>query len=297
MDSQIELAEHFERSRKHLRGVAFRMLGSASEADDALQETWLRACRSDFRELSNPTGWLTTITGRVCLDMLRRRKANREETADISEIEQFAPQAGGPDPEGEAVLADSVGLALLVVLDRLSPAERVAFVLHDLFAVPFSEIAQIVERTPAAAKKMASRARHRVQGSTTVTRPDFARQREVVDAFLGASRAGDLEGLLEVLAPDVVRRADTYALRAGEPKVLRGAQHVAEETTGNIRRARFARPVLINGSPGAVVAPAGRLLYVLEITVRDGRVSEIDITADPERLHELQLSVLDAIPV
>ncbi|MCK9872520.1 sigma-70 family RNA polymerase sigma factor [Nocardiopsis dassonvillei] len=293
MNGQIELADHFERSRRHLRGVAFRMLGSAAEADDALQETWIRACRGDFGEVSNMTGWLTTIVGRVCLDMLRSRKSRREEFMDVSDIEPLLAQDRIADPEGEAVLADSVGLALLVVLDRLSPAERVAFVLHDLFAVPFVEIAEIVERTPTAAKKMASRARQRVQGTTSVPEPDLTRQREVVDAFLDASRAGDLDGLLKVLAPDVVRRADPQALRLREPAVLRGARQVAGETANNVRRTRFARPALVNGVPGAVVAPGGRLLFVLEITVRGDRVSGIEIIGAPERLRELEISVAD----
>ncbi|GHC70461.1 DNA-directed RNA polymerase sigma-70 factor [Nocardiopsis terrae] len=291
MNNPIKLEENFQRSREHLRGVAFRMLGSAADADDALQETWLRAYRSDVSDISNMTGWLTTIIGRICLDMLRARRSRHEENAEISEIEPILSQHQELGPEDEAVLADSVGLALLVVLDRLQPAERVAFVLHDMFAVPFAEIAEIVERSPAATKKMASRARQRVRSGTDPCQPDRTRKYEVVHAFLNASRAGDLDGLLRVLAPDVVRRADAFALREGEPASLHGARPVAEETTSNSHRTRFAQPLLVDGSPGAVVAPNGRLLFVLKVEIRGDRVSEVEIIGAPERLGKLDLSL------
>lgn len=294
MNDQAQLAEHFDRSRGHLRGVAFRMLGSADEADDAVQETWLRASRADSGSVDNMTAWLTTITGRVCLDMLRSRTRRREDLADLTELDMLAPHDEAADPADEAVL-DSVGLALLVVLDTLGPAERAAFVLHDLFAVPFDEIAMIVERTPAAAKKLASRARRRVHGSADIPYADLARQRAVVDAFLAASRAGDLDALLAVLAPDVVRRADYAALRgqAKAPAEVRGARAVAEETRTNIRRARFAWPALVNGAVGAVIAPRGRLLLVLEIGVVGDRIASIDVIGDPERLKGVRLGLAD----
>lgn len=279
MGHQTELAEHFGRSREHLRAVAFRMLGSAEEADDAVQEAWLRADRAGADGIANPTGWLTTITGRVCLDMLRTRRRRGEEPLDA-----VVAGSGSAGPEDQAILAESVGLAMLVVLDRLGPAERVAFVLHDLFSVPFEEIAEIVDRTPVAAKKLASRARRRVHGSPALPAPDLALQRKVVDAFLAASRAGDLEALLAVLDPDVVRRAD------GRPE-LRGARHVAKETRTNAARARFARPALVNSSIGAVVAPGGRLLYVLRLTLEQDRVTEIDVIRYPARLRSLDLAV------
>ncbi|MEV4456864.1 sigma-70 family RNA polymerase sigma factor [Microbispora sp. NPDC049633] len=295
MNDQARLAEQFARSRGHLRGVAFRMLGSADEADDAVQETWLRACRADSGSVQNLTAWLTTITGRVCLDMLRSRNRRREDFTDLTELDMLAQHEETSDPADEAVLADSVGLALLVLLDTLGPAERAAFVLHDLFAVPFDEIAVIVERSPAAAKKLASRARRRVHGAAGVPSPDLARQRAVVAAFLAASRAGDLGGLLAVLAPDVVRRADPFALRgqAMAPAQVRGARAVAEETRANIRRARFARLALVNGAVGAVVAPRGRLLFVLELAVTGDRVTSIDVIGDPARLAGVRLGLAD----
>jgi len=292
MDNQAELAEHFDRSRTHLRAVAYRMLGSADEADDAIQEAWLRACRADAGAVANMMGWLSTIVGRVCLDMLRSRRRRREEFADLSELDLVVAH-DTPDPANEAVLADSVGLALLVVLDTLGPAERIAFVLHDLFAVPFAEIAEIVERSPATAKKLASRARHRVHGTGTAAAIDLVEQREVVDAFLAASRSGDLARLLELLAPDVVRRADSLALSGDGRTELRGARLVAEETASNIRLARFARPVLVNGSIGAVVAPLGRLALVLGFVVHGDRIAEINVIGDPVHLRQLELAVVD----
>ncbi|GGO07964.1 DNA-directed RNA polymerase sigma-70 factor [Microbispora rosea subsp. aerata] len=298
MNDQAQLAEHFDRSRGHLRGVALRMLGNADEADDAVQETWLRACRADSGSVENLTAWLTTIIGRVCLDMLRSRNRRREDFADLAELDMLAPHEEISDPADEAVLADSVGLALLVVLDTLGPAERAAYVLHDLFAVPFDEIAAIVERTPAAAKKLASRARRRVHGTAVVPSSDLARQRAVVDAFLAASRAGDLDGLLAVLAPDVVRRADPFALRgqAAASAEVRGARAVAEETRTNVRRARYAYPALVNGAVGAVVAPHGRLLLVLDIAVAGDRITSIDVIGDPIRLKEIRLGLADLTP-
>ncbi|WP_437760991.1 sigma-70 family RNA polymerase sigma factor [Sorangium sp. So ce1389] len=293
MISQAELAEQFDRSRSHLRAVAFRMLGSADEADDAVQEVWLRASRVDSSAVGNVTGWLTTILGRVCLDMLRSRRRRREELTDFSELDQVVAHDDATGPEDEMALADAVGLALLVVLDTLGPAERVAFVLHDLFAVPFDEIAEIVERSPAAAKKLASRARHRVHGAAAAPAADLARQREVVEAFLTAARAGDLSALLAVLAPDVVRRADRVALRGGAETEVRGARRVAEETVTNAGRARFARPILVNGALGVAVAPRGRLQLVLEVAIAGGRVAAINVIGEPTRLRQLQLAVAD----
>lgn len=291
MGEHDQLAERFETHRSHLRAVAYRMLGSLSEADDAVQETWLRLSRSDTSGVENMAGWLTTVVARVCLDVLRSRTSRREEPLDL--------QAPGPivhkdesDPEREALLADSVGLALLVVLDTLAPAERVAFVLHDIFAVPFKEIAPIVERSPTAAKKLASRARHRIQGTATIPDADLTRQRHVVDAFLAAARGGDMHALLAVLDPNVVRRADRAALPVGAATELRGAQAVAEETVTNSRRARFAQPALVNGTVGLVVAPRGRLFVALSLTIDDARIAEIDVIADPTRLRQLDLAVL-----
>jgi RNA polymerase sigma factor (sigma-70 family) len=292
MVDQAELSEQFDRSRGHLRAVAFRMLGSTDDADDAVQETWLRASRVDASAVVNLTGWLTTIVGRVCLDMLRARR-RREERADLAELDLLAARDDATDPEEEAVLLDSVGLALLVVLDRLGPAERVAFVLHDLFSVPFDQIAAIVERTPVAAKKLASRARRRVNGAPTAPAADLIRQREVVEAFLTASRAGDLGALLAVLAPDVVRRADRVALRGVAEAEARGARRVAEETLANVGLARFAGPALVNGTVGVVVAPRGRLLLVLELAIDGDRVAAIDVVGDPTHLRQLELAIVD----
>ncbi|WP_437641966.1 sigma-70 family RNA polymerase sigma factor [Sorangium sp. So ce854] len=293
MNSQAALAEQLDRARVHLRAVAFRMLGSADEAEDAVQEVWLRASRADPGAVANVTGWLTTILSRVCLDMLRARRRRGEQLTDLAELDQAVAHEASTDPEGEAALADAVGLALLVVLDTLGPAERVAFVLHDLFAVPFDEIAEIVERSPAAAKKLASRARHRVRGAASVPAAELARQREVVAAFLAAARAGDLGALLAVLAPDVVRRADRVALRGDAEAEVRGARRVAEETVSNAGRARFARPVLVNGAVGVAVAPRGRLQLVLAVTIDGDRVAALDVIGDPARLRQLRLAVVD----
>jgi RNA polymerase sigma-70 factor, ECF subfamily len=276
-----------------LRAVAYRMLGSLSEADDALQEAWLRLSRATTDEIENLTGWLTTVVARVCLNMLQSRKSKREVPMGPHIPEPIVSPEDGVDPEHEALLADSVGLALLVVLDTLAPAERLAFVLHDVFAVPFDEIAPIVGRSPTAARQLASRARRRVQGETTVPDPDLNRQREVVDAFLAASRDGDFDALLEVLDPDVVLRADRGAVPPGASRVVRGARAVAESALSFSRVAPFARPALVNGAAGLVAAPHGRPFSVMGFTVTGGKIVEIDILADPARLSRLDLAVLD----
>jgi RNA polymerase sigma factor (sigma-70 family) len=289
MDDREWLAEGFEANRARLRAVAYRMLGSASEADDAVQEAWLRLSRSDPGEVENPGGWMTTVVARVCLNILRSRRWRREEPLGVHLPDQVAP-TDGADPEHEALLADAVGPALLVVLDTLTPAERLAFVLHDLFAVPFDEIAPIVGRSPAAARQLASRARRRVQGAAPTAGPDRRRQRAVVDAFLAASRGGDFEALVALLDPDVVLRADRAAVAAGATGEVRGARAVAETFSG---RARFARPALVDGAAGAVWAPGGRPRIVFGFTITDGRIVEIELLADPERLRRLDLAVLD----
>jgi len=282
------LAGEFELHRGPLRAVAYRMLGSLSEADDAVQETWLRLSRADTGGIASLDAWLRTVVSRICLDMLRTRQSRREEPLGGQE----AAPAGDSGPEDEAVLVESVGRAMLVVLDRLAPAERIAFVLHDLFAVPFDQVAPVVGRTPAAAKKLASRARQRVRGAPAVPAPELARQRQVVDAFLAAARRGDLHALLAVLAPDVARRADRAALPAGGDPVVRGADAVARQTLVLGPRARFAEPALVDGTVGVVVAPQERLLLVLTFTVRDGRIAGYDVIADPARLQQLDLAVL-----
>jgi RNA polymerase sigma-70 factor (ECF subfamily) len=266
------------------------MLGSLSEADDAVQEAWLRLSRSDTGAIDNLDGWLTTVVARVCLDMLRSRRARREQPLDAQLPERVSSQPDGTDPEKQAVLADSVGLALLVVLETLTPAERVAFVLHDMFAVPFEEIATIVGRSPDAAKMLASRARHRVRGTSSVPDADVTRQRQVVDAFLAASRGGDFAALLALLDPDVVQRADDAAVRMGVSALVRGAPAVADTFSG---RARAARLALVNGTPAAVWAPGGRPRVVFGFTIAGGKIIEIDIIADPARLDELDVAVLN----
>jgi RNA polymerase sigma factor (sigma-70 family) len=294
MDELDWLAERFQTHRGHLQAVAYRMLGSLSEADDAIQEAWLRLSRSDTSEVENLRGWLTTVIARVCLDMLRSRKSRREEPLDGQISEAIVNTKDGIDPEHEAIMAESVGLALLVVLDTLAPAERLAFVLHDMFAIPFDEIAPIVGRSPIAAKKLASRARHRIQGRTMIPSADLTRQRQVVDAFLAASRSGDINAILAVLDPDVVRRADHAAVPTGTATEVRGAQAVAEETRTNSRRARYAQPALVNGALGIVVGARGQLDLALILTIRDEKITEIDVIADPARLHQLDLAVLDS---
>ncbi|ANS69931.1 sigma factor, sigma 70 type, group 4 (ECF) [Streptomyces lincolnensis] len=288
MDGHDELARRFEERRGRLRAVAHRMLGSAEEAEDAVQEAWLRLSRTDAGSIDNLAGWLTTVVSRVCLDMLRSRAARREEP-----YGPRVPEPAGADaPEDEAVLGDSVGLALLVVLERLGPAERVAFVLHDLFGVPFDQVAAVVNRSVPAAKKLASRARHKVRGTPAVPEAELDRHRRVVETFLAAARGGDLGGLLDVLAPDVVRRADPAVLPPGVPAELRGARAVAEGTVALRERSRFAALALVDGDAGIVVAPHGRLLLALPVTVRGGRITAYDVVADPARLRRIELGVL-----
>ena len=291
MDEHEYLTQQFEAQRGRLRAIAYRMLGSVSEADDALQEAWLRVERADASGVDNLGGWLTTIVSRVCLDMLRSRRARREEPLGPRVPEPIVSSEDGVDPEHEALIADSVGLALLVVLETLSPAERLAFVLHDMFGVSFDEIAPIVERSPGAARQLASRARRRVRGEAPPPDADPERQREVVDAFLAAAREGDFEALLEVLDPDVVLRVDRGATRPGV--LVRGAADVVKEATRYAGGARFARPALVNGAAGIVVAPGGRPVALAGFTVSGGRVVEIDVLADRARLRELDLTFLD----
>ena len=286
MDEKKFLAEKFEANRAHLRAVAYRMLGSRSEVDDAVQEAWLRLNRSDAGDIENLSGWLTTVVARVCLDTLRSRKSRREEPLGPDVPERIA----SPETEQEAELADSVGIALLVVLETLSPVERLAFVLHDMFAVPFEEIAPIVGRTPAAARQLASRARRRVQGAPAAADVDVSRQRKVVDAFLAASRGGDFEALLALLDPDVVFRADPVAVRMGGSPEIRGAAAVAETFKG---RAQAAKPALIDGAMGIAVIFGGRLRIALNLTITGDRIVGIEAVADPERLRQFDLAVLN----
>jgi RNA polymerase sigma-70 factor (ECF subfamily) len=288
-DEREWLAKRFEGHRGHLRGVAYRMLGSRSEADDAVQEAWLRLNHSDTGAVENLGGWLTTVVARVCLDMLRSRKSRREESMETHGPKLIMSREDEHDPEHEVALSESVGLALLTVLETLAPAERVAFVLHDMFELPFDEIGPIVGRSATAARQLASRARRRVRRGTTSPDADRTRQREVVEAFLAASRGGDFEALLAILDPDVVVRADRAAVPAGAPTAVRGAPAVAKNALAFSARARFARVALVNGMPGIVVAPNGRLRIVLIFTIRRGRIVEIDVIADPERLRQLVL--------
>jgi RNA polymerase sigma-70 factor (ECF subfamily) len=285
MDERDWLTERFAEHRPRLRGVAYRMLGSLGEADDALQEAWLRVSRADTREVANLAGWLTTVVARVCLNMLRARESRREDPLD-THLPDPVVTGEAADPEREALLADAVGLALLVVLDSLTPAERLAFVLHDLFAVPFEEIAPVLGRSPAAARQLASRARRRVRGAAPVPDPDLGRQRAVVDAFFAAARDGDLDALVAVLDPDVVLRADGGA-RTHQTVTLHGARAVADRAVTFGSLAPLARPALVNGAAGVVVATGGRTLSVMAFTVVEGRVAAIDVLADPERLAAL----------
>jgi RNA polymerase sigma factor (sigma-70 family) len=290
MDDKNWLADQFEVHRTHLRAVAFRMLGSLSEADDAVQESWLRLSRSDTSAVENLGGWLTTVVARVCLDMLRARESRREESLDATAPELVAHREEGMDPEHEALLADAVGLALLVVLNTLNPAERLAFVLHDLFDVPFDEIALIVGRSPIAARQLASRARRRVRGAALARDADRARQRTIVNAFLAAARGGDFDTLLALLDPDVVCRADQAAVATGAPKEIRGAPAVAQQFSG---RAQLAQPARVNGAAGAVWAPGGRPRVVFAFTIMDGKIAAIDLIADPARLGQLDVVILN----
>jgi RNA polymerase sigma-70 factor, ECF subfamily len=295
MDDDEFLAERFEEHRPHLRAVAYRMLGSLSEADDAVQEAWLRLSRSDADAIENLGGWLTTVVARVSLNVLRSRRSRREEPLDVDVHvpEPIVSRADGVDPEHEALLADSVGLALLVVLETLDPAERLAFVLHDMFAVPFDEIAPMVGRTPTAARQLASRARRRVQGEATVPDADLTRQREVVDAFFAAARGGDFDALVAVLDPDVVLRADGGTLRPSDTRVVRSAEQVARRALMFAGLSPYVRPALVNGVAGVVVAPHDQPFSVMAFTVVGGRIVAIDALSDPERLRDLDLTVLD----
>jgi RNA polymerase sigma-70 factor (ECF subfamily) len=292
MDDEFELrlAGRFEASRPRLRAMAYRMLGSLSDADDAVQEAWLHVARAatggGADAVANLEGWFTTITARVCLDMLRSRKSRREEPLDPDE-------AAVEGPEQEAMLADSVGLALLVVLDTLPPAERVAFVLHDTFGLPFGEIAAITGRSPAAARQLASRARRRIQGSDPVPGAQQRRQREVAEAFLAAARGGDMGALIAVLDPDVELNADAAAVPTGVPVTVRGAAAVARNARTASARSRYGRVALVNGSPGVVMAPRGRLVIALAFAYSGDKISRIDVIADPARLAGLDLAVLD----
>jgi RNA polymerase sigma factor (sigma-70 family) len=293
MDERDRLAERFEEHRAHLRAVAYRMLGSLGEADDAVQEAWLRVSRADTSGVENLGGWLTTVVARVCLNMLRSRSSRREEPLGVHVPDPIVSRAEGVDPEHEALLADSVGLALLVVLDTPSPAERLAFVLHDMFAVPFDELAPIVGRSPTAARQLASRARRRVRHTAPAPDADLARQREAVDAFLAAARDGDFEALVAVLDPDVVLRSDGGVARPGATFAVHGARAVAEQALTYARLSPYVRPALVNGAAGVVVAPRGRPFSIMGFTVSAGRIVAIDGLADPERLRRLDLAVLD----
>jgi len=289
MDTHDWLAERFEAHRAHLRAVAYRILGSPADAEDAVQEAWLRLSRSDSSQVENLGGWLTTVVARVSLNMLQSRKTRREDPAGSHLPEEIAASTDGAGPEHQAVLADSVGLALLVVLDTLTPAERLAFVLHDMFAMPFEEIAPIVERTPAATRQLASRARRRVQGADTTQDTDLTRRREIVQAFLAASRGGDLGALVTMLDPDVVVRADQTVVRIGTAVETRGAQTVASFFSG---RARGAKLALIDGVAGLVWATGGRPRVVFSFTLSDGKITAIDLLGDPDVLGRLDVVTL-----
>jgi RNA polymerase sigma factor (sigma-70 family) len=291
-DDQTWLAERFEANRAHLRGVAFRMLGSLTEADDAVQEAWIRLSRTDTTRVDNLQAWLTTVVGRVCLNMLRSRKTRREESLEMHLPDLVLSPQEGVDPEQEALLGDSVGLAMLVVLDSLMPAERVAFVLHDVFALPFDDIARIINRTPTATRQLASRARRRVQGAP-VPDVDLDGQWAVVDAFLAASRAGDFGRLLAVLDPEVVLRSDGGVARPALTLRIRGAQAVAERAMSYRQLAETSTRILVNGIPGGIVwAPDGSPYAVMAITVRRGRIVGLDFLTDPDRLGRLDLTVV-----
>lgn len=288
MDADPTLTSQFEEHRLHLRSVAYRMLGSIPEAEDAVQDAWTRFRRADTSEVANLRGWLTTVTARVCLNQLRRRKAHPEEPLDFHVPDPVVSLTGGLDPEHEAVLADSVGLALLVVLESLPPAERLAFVLHDMFAMPFDEIAAILDRSPAATRQLASRGRRRVRAAPTTPDPDLARQREAVDAFFAAARSGDFDALVAVLDPDVVLRADAGAGQVGST-VVRGATTVAGRALMFSTVGRFVQPAIVNGAAGVVVTVDSAPVSVMGFTVVEGRIVAIDVVADPHRLARLDL--------
>jgi len=287
MDEKKFLAEKFEADRGRLKAAAYRMLGSRSEAEDAVQEAWLRLGRSDLSEIGNLSGWLTTVVARICLDMLRARKSRREEPYGPHVPE---PSTSADDAEHEALLADSVGAALLIVLETLTPAERLAFVLHDMFAVPFDEIAPIVERSPEAARQLASRARRRVQGARTAANADRSDQRRIVEAFLAASRGGDFEALLAVLDPNVVFRADIAAVKLGSQAEIKGAAAVANTFKG---RALGAKPAFVDDGFGLIVEVGGQLRVILRLAIRDGRIAEVQAIADPERLGQIDFTLFD----
>jgi RNA polymerase sigma factor (sigma-70 family) len=293
MDENAWLAERFEEHRPHLRAVAYRMLGSLTEAEDAVQDAWLRLSRAGAGDVENLGGWLTTVVARVCLNMLRARNVRREESLEVHLPDPVISSKGELQPEEEALLADSVGLALLVVLDTLAPAERLAFVLHDMFELPFEEIAPLVGRTPAAARQLASRARRRVKGAEIPTPdPDLARQREVVDAFFSAARGGDFDALVALLHPDVVLRADYGARRPAASKVIHGAAAVARQALMGASPAAKLHPALVNGAAGVVVTVRGRPFAVMGFTVAEGKIVEIDAIADPERVRRIAAAVL-----
>jgi RNA polymerase sigma factor (sigma-70 family) len=293
MDEREFLAQQFEEHRTRLRAVAYRMLGSLSEADDAVQETWLRLNRIDADELENLAGWLTTVVARVSLNMLRSRRSRREQPFDERMPEPILDPADGTDPEHQALLADAVGLALLVVLETLSPPERLAFVLHDMFAVPFDEIAPIVDRSPEATRQLASRARRRVRGGHATPDADLDTQREVIDAFIAAAREGNFDKLLEVLDPDVVLRADSGAVGIGGSRVVRGAADVALQARAFSQLDIDVRPALVNGAAGTVTLRDGQPFAIAGFTIRNRRIVEMDVLADPERLQQVDLTILD----
>jgi RNA polymerase sigma-70 factor (ECF subfamily) len=293
-EQQAELAGRFQEQSPRLRAVAYRMLGSPDEAEDAVQQAWLRLARAEPGEIENLPGWLTTVVTRICLDTLRSRGSRREDLTEGQQLEYLPEPEQRGEPEHEAVLADELSRALLAVLNTLNPPERIAFVLHDMFAVPFAQIAPILERTPAAAKKLSSRARHKVQGTPAVPTTELARQRQVVTAFLTAARAGDLTGILAVLAPDVTRRADPDVLPPGAPTALHGARAVAEETAGNAARSQLAELAMVNGTVGLVIAPHGRLQAALSFTITDEAITAYDVIADPTHLQQLDLAILPA---
>ncbi|WP_188189054.1 RNA polymerase sigma factor SigJ [Nonomuraea sp. SYSU D8015] len=297
MDADDFLAGRFEEHRARLKAVAYRMLGSLSEAEDAVQEAWLKLSRTDSDEIDNLAGWLTTVVGRVCLDMLRARATRREAPLEQHLPDPVISREDGGDPEQQALIADAVGLALLVVLESLSPAERLAFVLHDMFGVPFEQIAMIVDRSPDAAKKLASRARQRVRGTLPPSEPDPGRQRQVVDAFMTASRGGDFQALLALLDPDVVMRIDTGAAAGGGIRTIRGATAVAGQAASYQRHtaARKVEPVLVNGSLGLVSTENGEPRGLLSFTIADGKIVALYILADPERLARLDLTALSDV--
>lgn len=294
MNDSARLAERFEEHRPRLRSVAYRMLGSLSEAEDAVQDTWLRLSRTDTSEVENFGGWLTTVVARVCLNMLRSRENRREDPLDARVSDPAVSHESGADPEQEALLADSVGLALLVVLDTLTPAERLAFVLHDMFAVPFDEIAPMIEKSPAATRQLASRARRRVKGGSPLPAGDLTRQRRIADAFLAATRNGDFDALVTLFHPGVVLRADRAVIPTPGPVVVSGAHPVATGAMAAMERARSTEPALIDGAVGLAMAPLGRLFLVLSFTITGELITEIDVIAEPDRLGRLDFAVLDA---